>query len=37
MRNWLTRVLAAEGVELDLPDPADWSGWDPERRRWTAS
>jgi hypothetical protein len=37
MRTWLTGILAGEGVELDLPDPVDWSGWDPERRRWTAS
>jgi 1,2-phenylacetyl-CoA epoxidase catalytic subunit len=37
MRTWLTRILATEGVELELPDPADWTGWDPERRRWTAS
>jgi 1,2-phenylacetyl-CoA epoxidase catalytic subunit len=37
MRTWLTRVLATEGVELDLPDPAEWAGWDPERRRWRAS
>ena len=35
MRAWLTRVLASEGVEISLPDPTDWSGWDPERRRWT--
>jgi 1,2-phenylacetyl-CoA epoxidase catalytic subunit len=36
MREWLTGILAGEGVELELPDPVDWSGWDPERRRWTA-
>ena len=35
MRNWLTGILAGEGVEIDLPDPVDWSGWDPERRRWS--
>jgi ring-1,2-phenylacetyl-CoA epoxidase subunit PaaC len=35
MRNWLTAILAAEGVEIALPDPTDWSGWDAERRRWT--
>jgi 1,2-phenylacetyl-CoA epoxidase catalytic subunit len=36
MRRWLTGILAAEGVELALPELSDWSGWDPERRRWTA-
>ena len=35
MRTWLTGILAGEGVEIDLPDPVDWSGWDPERRRWS--
>jgi ring-1,2-phenylacetyl-CoA epoxidase subunit PaaC len=35
MRAWLTQVLASEGVEIALPDPTDWTGWDPERRRWT--
>lgn len=32
MRDWLTALLAAEGVEIDLPEP-DFTGWDPERRR----
>jgi 1,2-phenylacetyl-CoA epoxidase catalytic subunit len=35
MRSWLTGILATEGVEIELPDPPDWVGWDPERRRWT--
>jgi 1,2-phenylacetyl-CoA epoxidase catalytic subunit len=34
MRTWLTRLLAGEGVEIELPDPTDWSAWDAERRRW---
>jgi ring-1,2-phenylacetyl-CoA epoxidase subunit PaaC len=33
MRDWLVALLAAEGVTIELPDPTDWSGWDPERRR----
>jgi len=35
MRDWLTGLLAAESVAIELPDPPDWAGWDPERRRWT--
>jgi 1,2-phenylacetyl-CoA epoxidase catalytic subunit len=35
IRDWLTAILAGEGVSVSLPDPADWSSWDPERRRWT--
>jgi 1,2-phenylacetyl-CoA epoxidase catalytic subunit len=35
IRDWLTAILAGEGVSISLPDPADWSSWDPERRRWT--
>jgi 1,2-phenylacetyl-CoA epoxidase catalytic subunit len=35
MRSWLARVLGAEGVEVTLAEPADWSGWDPATRRWT--
>jgi len=34
VRRWITDVLEAEGVEVDLPEPTDWSGWDPARRRW---
>ena len=33
MRSWLTGLLAAEGVEIALAEPADWARWDPERRR----
>jgi 1,2-phenylacetyl-CoA epoxidase catalytic subunit len=29
MRRWL-----ADLVDVELPEPTDWSGWDPERRRW---
>jgi 1,2-phenylacetyl-CoA epoxidase catalytic subunit len=35
VRSWLTSILAAEGVEFVLPEPADWTGWDPARRRWS--
>jgi 1,2-phenylacetyl-CoA epoxidase catalytic subunit len=34
IRDWLVTILAGEGVEIALPDPTDWSGWDAERRRW---
>ena len=33
VRSWLVDLLAAEGVAIELEEPADWSGWDPERRR----
>ena len=33
VRTWLAALLAAEGVELELDEPSDWSSWDPERRR----
>ncbi len=36
IRSWLTAILAAEGVSISLPDPTDFSSWDPERRRLTA-
>jgi 1,2-phenylacetyl-CoA epoxidase catalytic subunit len=36
VRRWLVELLAAEHVEIDLPEPTDWSGWDPATRRWTA-
>jgi 1,2-phenylacetyl-CoA epoxidase catalytic subunit len=35
IRSWLTAVLATEGATVDLPEPTDFSGWDPERRRLT--
>ncbi len=34
VRDWLRELLAAEGVELELSEPTDFSSWDPERRRW---
>jgi 1,2-phenylacetyl-CoA epoxidase catalytic subunit len=33
VRAWLIELLAAESVEIALPEPTDWSRWDPERRR----
>jgi len=33
VRSWLIDLLAAEGVTIALDEPADWSRWDPERRR----
>jgi ring-1,2-phenylacetyl-CoA epoxidase subunit PaaC len=33
VRVWLAEVLAGEGVEISLEPPADWSAWDPVRRR----
>jgi 1,2-phenylacetyl-CoA epoxidase catalytic subunit len=35
VRAWLVDLLAGEGIDVSLPEPADWSGWDAERRRWT--
>jgi 1,2-phenylacetyl-CoA epoxidase catalytic subunit len=35
MRRWLADLLGAEGVELELDEPSDWSSWDPGLRRWT--
>jgi ring-1,2-phenylacetyl-CoA epoxidase subunit PaaC len=32
VRNWLTGLLVAEGVEMSLPEPADWARWTDERR-----
>src|SRR4051812_25787956 len=36
VRSWLVGLLGAEGVEIALPDPTDWSRWDAGRRRWRA-
>jgi len=36
IRDWLTAILAGEGVSISLPDPTDFSSWDPERRRLTS-
>jgi len=33
MRAWLVALLASAGVEIELPEPRDWSGWDPKLRR----
>jgi 1,2-phenylacetyl-CoA epoxidase catalytic subunit len=35
VRSWAVELLAGEGVSIALPEPADWSAWDPDRRRWT--
>jgi 1,2-phenylacetyl-CoA epoxidase catalytic subunit len=32
VRDWLTDLLAREGCAPELPEPADWSGWDATRR-----
>ncbi len=37
MRAWLVDLLGAEGVEIALEEPGDWSGWDPALRRWSPS
>jgi 1,2-phenylacetyl-CoA epoxidase catalytic subunit len=34
VRAWLTELLGGEGVEIQLAEFTDWSGWDPQRRRW---
>jgi ring-1,2-phenylacetyl-CoA epoxidase subunit PaaC len=36
MRRWLADLLGAEGVDLELDEPGDWSSWDPGLRRWSA-
>jgi phenylacetate-CoA oxygenase PaaI subunit len=33
VRDWLVSSFDAEGVAVELPDPADWGGWDEEHRR----
>ena len=33
VRVWALGLATGEGVELELPEPEDWSGWDPARRR----
>ena len=35
MRSWLVALLGAEGVEIALPEPTDWSRWDAGLRRWS--
>jgi 1,2-phenylacetyl-CoA epoxidase catalytic subunit len=34
VRAWLVDLLGAEGVAIALDEPADWSHWDPELRRY---
>ncbi len=34
VRDWLSKLLNAEGVTLELDEPTDFSRWDPARRRW---
>ena len=34
VRDWLTALLAGQGVSLELDEPTDFSRWDAERRRW---
>ena len=36
VRDWLVALLEAEGRRIELPEPADWSAWDPRTRRWSA-
>ena len=33
VRAWLVALLGAEGVDIALDEPSDWSRWDPQRRR----
>jgi 1,2-phenylacetyl-CoA epoxidase catalytic subunit len=33
VRTWAVALAAQEGVDLDLPEPEDWAGWDANRRR----
>jgi ring-1,2-phenylacetyl-CoA epoxidase subunit PaaC len=35
VRAWLVDLLAAEGAQITLDEPEDWTGWDPELRRWS--
>jgi ring-1,2-phenylacetyl-CoA epoxidase subunit PaaC len=32
VRTWLDDLLSAEGCQVPLPEPEDWSGWDETRR-----
>jgi 1,2-phenylacetyl-CoA epoxidase catalytic subunit len=34
VRSWLVELLGAEGIAIALDEPADWSRWDRERRRY---
>jgi 1,2-phenylacetyl-CoA epoxidase catalytic subunit len=33
VRAWLSELLRANGVEITLEEPTDWSEWDPDHRR----
>ena len=33
VRDWLTALLEGEGAAVSLPEPDDWSEWDPQHRR----
>ena len=35
VRSRVLELFAREGVSIRLPEPVDWTGWDPDRRRWT--
>jgi len=35
VRAWAVALAASVGVELELPEPTDWSRWDATRRRLT--
>jgi phenylacetate-CoA oxygenase PaaI subunit len=35
VREWVTALLAAEGMSISLPEPADWASWDHALRRWS--
>ena len=34
VRSWLVDLLRSTGVEIELAEFTDWSGWDARRRRW---
>jgi len=34
VRVWATPLLSSGQLELDLAEPTDWVGWDPDSRRW---
>jgi ring-1,2-phenylacetyl-CoA epoxidase subunit PaaC len=33
VRAWLTELLDAEGVSIELEEPTDWTGWDEDGRQ----
>jgi ring-1,2-phenylacetyl-CoA epoxidase subunit PaaC len=34
VRDWLVAIVEDEGRTIELTEPTDWTGWDPETRRW---